>query len=49
MLMKRQRRWLFREYPFIGRYHSKGEVLGLRVIEHHETPGLGDKIELPHF
>lgn len=24
----------------------KGEVLGIRVIEHHETPGLGDKIEL---
>ena len=24
----------------------KGEVLGVRVIEHHETPGLGDKIEL---
>ncbi|TDQ59117.1 electron transport complex protein RnfG [Mesocricetibacter intestinalis] len=23
-----------------------GEVLGVRVIEHHETPGLGDKIEL---
>lgn len=23
----------------------KGEVLGIRVIEHHETPGLGDKIE----
>ncbi|HHE9412842.1 oxidoreductase [Haemophilus influenzae] len=23
----------------------KGEVLGVRVIEHHETPGLGDKIE----
>ena len=22
-----------------------GEVLGVRVIEHHETPGLGDKIE----
>ena len=25
---------------------TKGEVLGVRVIEHHETPGLGDKIEL---
>lgn len=24
----------------------KGKVLGVRVIEHHETPGLGDKIEL---
>ena len=24
----------------------KGEVLGVRVIEHHETPGLGDKIDL---
>lgn len=24
----------------------KGEILGIRVIEHHETPGLGDKIEL---
>lgn len=24
----------------------EGEVLGVRVIEHHETPGLGDKIEL---
>ena len=24
----------------------KGEILGVRVIEHHETPGLGDKIEL---
>lgn len=24
----------------------QGEVLGMRVIEHHETPGLGDKIEL---
>lgn len=24
----------------------KGQVLGVRVIEHHETPGLGDKIEL---
>lgn len=24
----------------------RGEVLGVRVIEHHETPGLGDKIEL---
>ncbi|MDO4625764.1 MAG: electron transport complex subunit RsxG [Pasteurellaceae bacterium] len=23
-----------------------GEVLGVRTIEHHETPGLGDKIEL---
>lgn len=23
-----------------------GQVLGVRVIEHHETPGLGDKIEL---
>lgn len=23
----------------------QGEVLGVRVIEHHETPGLGDKIE----
>lgn len=23
----------------------KGEILGVRVIEHHETPGLGDKIE----
>ena len=23
----------------------KGEVLGVRVIEHHETPDLGDKIE----
>lgn len=23
----------------------EGEVLGVRVIEHHETPGLGDKIE----
>ena len=23
-----------------------GEVLGVRIIEHHETPGLGDKIEL---
>lgn len=23
-----------------------GQVLGARVIEHHETPGLGDKIEL---
>ncbi|HFR4130290.1 electron transport complex subunit RsxG [Raoultella ornithinolytica] len=24
----------------------KGTVLGIRVTEHHETPGLGDKIEL---
>lgn len=24
----------------------KGQILGVRVIEHHETPGLGDKIEL---
>ncbi|OOF80316.1 electron transport complex subunit RsxG [Rodentibacter caecimuris] len=24
----------------------EGNVLGVRVIEHHETPGLGDKIEL---
>ncbi|OOF87497.1 electron transport complex subunit RsxG [Rodentibacter ratti] len=24
----------------------EGEILGVRVIEHHETPGLGDKIEL---
>ncbi|PMC21847.1 electron transport complex subunit RsxG, partial [Klebsiella aerogenes] len=24
----------------------KGTVLGSRVTEHHETPGLGDKIEL---
>lgn len=24
----------------------QGEVLGVRVLEHHETPGLGDKIEL---
>ncbi|OOF69252.1 electron transport complex subunit RsxG [Rodentibacter caecimuris] len=24
----------------------KGEILGVRVIEHKETPGLGDKIEL---
>ncbi|MGE9552093.1 electron transport complex subunit RsxG [Erwinia amylovora] len=24
----------------------KGTVLGVRVVEHHETPGLGDKIEL---
>ena len=24
----------------------KGEILGVQVIEHHETPGLGDKIEL---
>lgn len=24
----------------------KGRVLGVRVMEHHETPGLGDKIEL---
>ena len=24
----------------------KGKILGVRVIEHHETPGLGDKIEL---
>ena len=24
----------------------KGTVLGTRVTEHHETPGLGDKIEL---
>lgn len=23
----------------------KGNVLGVRVLEHHETPGLGDKIE----
>lgn len=23
----------------------EGEVLGVRVLEHHETPGLGDKIE----
>lgn len=23
-----------------------GTVLGTRVTEHHETPGLGDKIEL---
>lgn len=23
----------------------QGEILGVRVIEHHETPGLGDKIE----
>ncbi|ADO48453.1 electron transport complex subunit RsxG [[Enterobacter] lignolyticus] len=26
----------------------KGTVLGSRVTEHHETPGLGDKIELRH-
>ncbi len=25
---------------------ADGVVLGIRVIEHHETPGLGDKIEL---
>ncbi|CAK9884919.1 MAG: Electron transport complex subunit RsxG [Candidatus Erwinia impunctatus] len=24
----------------------QGNVLGVRVVEHHETPGLGDKIEL---
>ncbi|SFM99024.1 electron transport complex protein RnfG [Izhakiella capsodis] len=24
----------------------KGKVLGTRVVEHHETPGLGDKIDL---
>lgn len=24
----------------------QGKVLGVRVVEHHETPGLGDKIEL---
>lgn len=24
----------------------RGKVLGVRIIEHHETPGLGDKIEL---
>ncbi|PJG84476.1 electron transport complex subunit RsxG [Conservatibacter flavescens] len=23
----------------------KGEILGVRTLEHHETPGLGDKIE----
>ncbi|EEX50127.1 electron transport complex subunit RsxG [Pasteurella dagmatis] len=23
----------------------EGEILGVRVLEHHETPGLGDKIE----
>lgn len=23
-----------------------GKVLGVRIVEHHETPGLGDKIEL---
>lgn len=27
-------------------FNPKGEILGVRVIEHHETPGLGDKIEL---
>lgn len=26
----------------------QGEVLGVRVMEHHETPGLGDKIELKY-
>lgn len=26
----------------------KGTVLGSRVTEHHETPGLGDKIEMKH-
>lgn len=26
----------------------QGEVLGIRVTEHHETPGLGDKIETKH-
>lgn len=26
----------------------QGEVLGVRTIEHHETPGLGDKIETKH-
>ncbi|MFK7161364.1 electron transport complex subunit RsxG [Marinospirillum sp. MEB164] len=25
--------------------NSQGEVLGVRVVEHQETPGLGDKIE----
>lgn len=25
--------------------NTKGKVLGVRVISHHETPGLGDKIE----
>lgn len=24
----------------------KGKILGVRVIDHHETPGLGDKIDL---
>lgn len=24
----------------------EGKVLGVRIVEHHETPGLGDKIEL---
>lgn len=27
---------------------SDGRVLGVRVIAHHETPGLGDRIELRH-
>jgi electron transport complex protein RnfG len=26
--------------------NTQGRVLGVRVLEHHETPGLGDKIEL---
>ena len=28
---------------------QKVKFLGVRVIEHHETPGLGDKIELRAF
>ncbi len=31
-------------YLLIG-VTMKGEILGVRVTEHHETPGLGDKIE----
>ncbi|WP_207062804.1 electron transport complex subunit RsxG [Motiliproteus sp. SC1-56] len=26
--------------------HADGSVAGVRVLEHHETPGLGDKVEL---
>lgn len=28
--------------------NAKGEVLGVRVLSHSETPGLGDNIELTH-
>ena len=47
MLMKRQHLMAIRgNIRLLVGITPKGEVLGVRVIEHHETPGLGDKIEL---